>query len=47
MAMSNSNAELPIRGMKIGDSTLQWVRTYKYLGILVNSNGDFLSSSAL
>ena len=45
MAMSNSNAELPIRGMKIGDATLQWVRTYKYLGILVNSNGDFLSSS--
>ena len=28
-------------------TTLQWVRKYTYLGILVNSNGDFLSSSAL
>ena len=41
MAMSNSNMDLPTRGMKIGDATLQWVHTYKYLGILINSNGDF------
>ena len=45
MAMSNSNAEVPSRSMKIGEVTLQWVYTYKYLGVLINSNGDFLASS--
>ena len=45
MAMSNSNAEVPSRSMKIGEVPLQWVHTYKYLGVLINSNGDFLASS--
>ena len=31
--------------MKIGEAKLQWVHTYKYLGVLINSNGDFLASS--
>ena len=45
MAMSDSNQDLPNSIMRIGDATLQWVNSYKYLGILINSNGDFLSTS--
>ena len=45
MAMSSSKMDLPNKVMHIGDSKLQWVNTYKYLGILINSNGDFLASS--
>ena len=45
MSMSSSNTEVPKMNMKIGETTLQWVRTYKYLGVLINSNGDFLASS--
>ena len=45
MAMSSSGMEVPNVNMKIGNANLDWVHTYKYLGVLINSNGDFLASS--
>ena len=45
MAMSNSIKECPNSIIRFGDETLEWVKTYKYLGVMVNANGDFLSSS--
>ena len=29
---------------KIGKANLSWVHTYKYLGVVINSNGDILAS---
>lgn len=45
MAMSNSNEDAPNRIMKIDDANLGWVNSYRYLGILIHSNGDFSSTS--
>ena len=45
MAMSNSSEGVPNSIMRIGDATLEWVNSYKYLGILINANGDFLPTS--
>ena len=45
MAMSNSSKDVPNSIMRIGDEPLKWVNSYKYLGILISSNGDFLSTS--
>ena len=45
MAMSNSEMDTPRREMYIGSSKLQWVQKYKYLGILINSNGNYISLS--
>ena len=45
MAMTSSKVDTPCRNMNIGDSKLQWVHTYKYLGILISSNGNFVNSS--
>ena len=43
--MSHSIEDVPSSIMRIGDATLEWVQSYKYLGILINANGDFLSTS--
>ena len=45
MAMCSSRIEMPNKNMVFGTKSLQWVQTYKYLGVLINSNGDFMSSS--
>ena len=45
MAMSSTKMETPNRDMYIGNSKIQWVHTYKYLGILISSNGNFVSTS--
>ena len=45
MAMSNSSEGVPNSIMRIGDAALEWVNSYKYLGILINANGDFLPTS--
>ena len=37
MAMSNSSEGVPNSIMRIGDATLEWVNSYKYLGILINA----------
>ena len=45
MAMSHSIKDVPSSIMRIGNATLEWVKSYTYLGILINANGDFLSTS--
>ena len=45
MTMSHSIEDVPSSIMRIGDATLEWVQSYKYLGILINANGDFLPTS--
>ena len=45
MAMSNSSKECPNSIIRFGEETLEWVKTYKYLGVMINANGNFTSSS--
>jgi len=40
--MSGSDKNVPGSIMNIGDVALEWVNSYKYLGILINANEDFV-----
>lgn len=44
MAMSNKKEELPTTVVKIGESVLKWVDKYKYLGIEIHLEGNFILS---
>ena len=45
MAMCSSKVEIPNKSMVFGTESLRWVQSYTYLDVLINSNGDFMSSS--
>ena len=43
--MAGTKVDTPKRDMYIGKSKIQWVENYKYLGILIGSNGNFVTAS--
>ena len=45
MVMSSTKVDTPKRDMYVGESKIQWVDTYKYLGILISANGNFVTAS--
>ena len=45
MLMSVKNGPLPNVKLNIGGTTIDWVDSYKYLGIEVHSNGDMLAAT--
>ena len=40
MAMYSSKDAIPNNNMVFGTESLRWVQSYKYLGVLMNSNGE-------
>ena len=45
MKMSKFSKELPKTSIFIGEVKLEWTKTYKYLGVVLDCTGDFTSSS--
>ena len=43
--MCSSKVAIPNNNMVFGTDSLRWVESYKYLGVLMNSNGECMSSS--
>ena len=43
--MCSSKVAIPNNNMVFGTESLRWVQSYKYLGVLINSNGECMSSS--